>query len=219
MKLPILALVLSALPALGGSLPTTTPQITIYTSYQHDLSDVVEKSMQAELASIMEPVGFELEWRSLEAPNESRVASEIVVLTFRGKCDAQGLTLASHENAGLGWTHLSDGEILPFAEVDCDRVRMLVQNDLFRLPPMERAKALGRAMARVTAHELYHILAHTMRHGSGLSKPAYSPQELLADEFLFDQRETKALRRPAKTASPKKPAIGSESASPVMSYQ
>jgi len=218
MKLSILALALSALPALGGSLPRTTPPITIYTSYQHDLSDPVEKAMQSELASIMEPVGIQLEWRSLEAPNESRVAAEIVVVTFHGKCDAQSATLSQPESNGLGWTHLTDGEILPFAEVDCDRVRALVQNNLLRLPAADRSMAFGRAMARVTAHELYHILAHTMRHGSGLSKPSYSAQELLADEFVFDQRETKALRTPAPAAPAKKPAHGG--AAPVTtSYQ
>jgi hypothetical protein len=135
-----------------------------------------------------------------------------VVLTFHGHCDAQPQMLIPPQSAGLGWTHLSDGEILPFAEVDCDRMRALMQNNLFRLAAAGRAAAFGRAMARVTAHELYHVLARTMRHGSGISKPAYSAQELLADEFVFDSRETKALRNPAKSALPLKPADLSEAA-------
>jgi hypothetical protein len=212
MKFSILALALSVWPALGGSLPTTPPPITIYTSFQHEHSDVVVKALETELASIMKPVGVEIEWRSLDDPNDSRVAAEIVVLTFHGSCDGQLQALFPPQSAGLGWTHLSDGEILPFAEVDCDRMRTLVQSNLFRLPAADRAAAFGRAMARVTAHELYHILARTMHHGSGISKPAYSAQELLADEFVFDSRETKTLRNPPRSTPARKPADQGETA-------
>jgi len=164
--------------------------------------------METELASILRPVGVDVEWRSLNAGDDNRVAAEIVVVTFRGACETQTQTLFQPESNGLGWTHLSDGEILPFAEVDCDRMRALMQSSLFRLPAADRAAAFGRAIARVMAHELYHILARTMRHGSGLSKPAYSAQELLADEFVFDAREAKALRNPPKTFHAPKPAAG-----------
>ncbi len=211
MKFAILALALTVWPAPGGSLPRTTPLITIYTSFQHDVAEPVEQAMQAEVASIMKPAGFDVEWRSLNGANDSRVAAEIVVVTFRGSCDTQSQSLFQPESKGLGWTHLSDGEILPFAEVDCDRMLALVQGSLFRLPSAERPGAFGRAMARVTAHELYHILARTMHHGSAVSKPSYSSQELLAHELLFDAREMKALHNPAKPVFRNKPQPGSPS--------
>jgi hypothetical protein len=212
MKFSILALALSVWPALGGSLASTTPPITIYTSFEHELSDTVAKAFESELASIMKPVGLEIEWRSLDDSNDNRVAAEIVVLTVHGNCDAQSQAPFQPHSAGLGWTHLSDGQILPFAEVDCDRMRALMQRNLFRLPASGRAAAFGRAMARVTAHELYHILARTMSHGTGISKPAYSAQELLGNEFVFDSRETKALRNPSKPTIARKPTPSAEMA-------
>src|SRR5262249_50407731 len=151
------------------------------------------------------PVGRDIEWRSLEESSEHHVAEEIVVVTFHGNCDAQTNPFAQPESSGLGWTHMSDGEILPFAEVDCDRMRALVQTSLMRLAEANRGAVFGRAIARVIAHELYHIVAHTIHHGSGLSKPAYSAQELLSDEFVFDPQETKALRTLRKTRLSKKP--------------
>ena len=74
----------------------------------------------------------------------------------------------------LGWTHVSDGAILPFSEIDCDRIREFVQKELLYWKPAEREEVLGRAMARVVAHELYHIFANTPHHGSdGVAKAAY----------------------------------------------
>src|SRR5262249_25045036 len=78
-------------------------------------------------------------------------------------------------------------------------VRAYLQSGLFVLPPREREAAFGRALARVAAHELYHILARTAQHGSGLSKALFSPKELLSDEFRFDERESEALRSPSES--------------------
>ena len=85
--------------------------------------------------------------------------------------------------------------ILPFSDVDCDRIRIFVQRDLLLLKAEEREEAFGRAVGRVLAHELYHIFAHTAHHGSdGVGKAAYTVQELLCDEFQFEEHEALALR-------------------------
>jgi len=45
------------------------------------------------------------------------------------------------------------------------------------------------------AHELYHIFANTAHHGvDGVGKAAYTVQELMSDEFQFEEREGHALR-------------------------
>ena len=95
----------------------------------------------------------------------------------------------------LGWTHVSDGAILPFSEIDCDRIRQFVQKELLYRKPAEREEIFGRAIARVVAHELYHIFANTHHHGSdGVAKAAYTVQELLSDDFVFEEAQGTALR-------------------------
>ena len=95
----------------------------------------------------------------------------------------------------LGWTHVSDGTILPFSDIECDRIRGFIQKDLLAVRPEEREDAYGRAVARVVAHELYHIFANTSHHGScGVGKSAYTVQELLSDDFQFEAKESMALR-------------------------
>jgi hypothetical protein len=107
----------------------------------------------------------------------------------------------------LGWTHVSDGQILPFTDVSCDRVREFVQSGLLLFRMEDREARYGRALGRVLAHELYHIFANTTRHGSmGVAKESYSVQDLVADDFQFQAKESRMLQtnrpRPAVEAVP-----------------
>ena len=152
-------------------------------------------ALQDELESIMSPMGMRFEWHSLAGVRGNEVAVELAVLTFKGRCDTAGLLPRTSTPGALGWTHVSDGIILPFSDVDCDRIRLFVQKDLMAFHPGDREAAFGRALARVVAHELYHIFANTARHGScGVGKAAYTVQELLSDDFQFEARESQALR-------------------------
>ena len=77
-------------------------------------------------------------------------------------------------------TDMSDGEILPFSDIDCDAIRSFLQRDLLRMPEVNRDVSYGRAIARVLAHELYHIFVRTTKHAAqGIGKPSFTVQELL----------------------------------------
>jgi hypothetical protein len=55
--------------------------------------------------------------------------------------------------------------------------------------------ALGRAMARVGAHEIYHILTGSGTHASqGIARASHSRAELIAPTFAFAKMETNWLR-------------------------
>jgi hypothetical protein len=95
----------------------------------------------------------------------------------------------------LGWTYVSDGAILPYGDVDCDRIRLFIQMGLLGVPARQREQAYGRAVGRVVAYELYHILTRNPRHGSvGVGKAAYTVRDLLGDRFVFDEAESEQLR-------------------------
>jgi hypothetical protein len=191
-----LCLTLGAIPGFCGEGPAFLSPISLYTQFQQAPPKAMEAALHDELDSIMGPMGLHFDWRSLTAsrPN-NEVSVELAVINFKGRCDAAGLLpLRSHPGA-LGWTHVSDGNILPFSDVDCDRIRSFVQRDLLSVPSDEREETFGRAVARVLAHELYHIFANTAKHGScGVGKAAYTVEELLAAEFVFEDRDSQALR-------------------------
>jgi hypothetical protein len=109
----------------------------------------------------------------------------------------------------LGWTHVSDGQILPFTDVSCDRIREFVQSGLLTYRAEDREEKYGRALGRVLAHELYHIFANTTRHGSvGVAKESYNVQDLLANDFRFEAKESRMLQ----TSRPR-PAVESTAGS------
>ena len=177
MRALALYLALGLIPAFGGS---REAPVRLYIQFQHEPPDAVLDSIQEELDTIMLPSGMEMEWRSLALTQGNEVSTELAVIHFKGYCDTNDLEPMDGYPGPLGWTHMSDGEILPFSDVNCDGIRIFLQRDLLKLQPQERPAAYGRAIARVLAHELYHVFAKTTKHGAwGVAKSAYSVQELL----------------------------------------
>jgi len=54
----------------------------------------------------------------------------------------------------------------------------------------------GRAVARVVAHELYHILAREKHHASGgIAEAHFTSEELVSNDFQFRPNAVQKLRR------------------------
>ena len=194
MKAPYLSLMLAALPALGGPQETLAP-ISLYTEFQQPPSPAVFNALRYEVNSIMAPAGLRFSWYSLPAAKGAAGSIELAVITFQGKCDLAGPISYSFSPGPLGWTHITNGVILPFAEVDCQEIRGFIQKKLLIMPAEDRERAYGRAVGRVLAHELYHIFANTTRHSSGgVGKSKYTVGELLAPRFQLEARECLALK-------------------------
>ncbi len=195
MKLWLFCLMLGVLPGFGKDRPEAPVPITLYTKFEQEIPPEVRVAIQHEVGAIMEPVGLTFDWRDLAFNSGSEVSLELAVITFRGTCSAANLGLHAANPGALGWTHVSDGVILPFSEVDCDRIRAFLQRELLYREPAVRNGLFGRAVGRVLAHELYHIFANTGRHGScGVGKAAYSVRELLSNDFRFEESESEEMR-------------------------
>jgi mono/diheme cytochrome c family protein len=129
------------------------------------------------------------------------MASELAVVTFRGQCDAVDLYSSPERQMPLGITHVTDGVVLPFTDVDCDSIRSFLRKRLAGMDPLVRDAALGRAVGRVLAHELFHIFVGTGHHSSeGVAKPAFTETELLSEQFVFETAEFRILRASLKAA-------------------
>jgi hypothetical protein len=189
-----MCLAIGVLPTHGEPKIAAPAVITLYTQFQVEPPQEVSENLQSEVEGIMAPIGLHLEWRSLNRAHGDEITSELAVVTVKGRCDVGGLGVRSKVEGALGFTHISDGQILPFAELSCERLRNFVQGDLVLMAPEDREAAFGRALGRVLAHELYHIFANTTKHGSGISKESYSVRDLLTDEFQFQHKESLVLR-------------------------
>jgi hypothetical protein len=195
LKLIWFCLLTGVVPGCSETRVATFAPITLYTQFEQAPPGGVLEALQDEVESIMAPIGLRFQWRDLGKAGGHEVSAELAVVTFKGRCDAAGLSTRGRFEGALGWTHVSDGQILPFTDISCDRIRQFTQPGLLAVGPDDRAAKFGRALGRVLAHELYHIFANTTRHGAiGVAKESYSMQDLLADDFQFQARESRMLQ-------------------------
>jgi hypothetical protein len=134
-----------------------------------------------------------LQWRDLSSASGSEAFDRIVVIRFRGACAAD--ESASKKAGALGITHVSNGRILPFIEMDCPRVANSVNRRFGRVAPLFRELALGRALGRVAAHEIYHVLAGSEQHDEvGVSKPSFDHADLFDGELKLNAEAASRIR-------------------------
>jgi len=112
------------------------------------------------------------------------------VASFAGSCSASAPALTTAA-AILADTSIADGRILPFFRVDCTRVIQM-------LGPHPESPVVGRALGRVIAHEIYHIVAHTAEHHDrGVAKAVFSIRDLTNPQFEFDAWSVSRMQPPS----------------------
>lgn len=140
---------------------------------------------RAEVARLMEPAGYTVDWKNLKDRKAGEDYANLVVVELRGTCMApMGATeRANPKVRALASTSIVDGRVLPFSIVECDSLRAVMSRTQVGIG------LFGRAMGRVIAHELYHMLTEKTAHAdSGVSKSCFSISDLLSDHFEFDHR-------------------------------
>ncbi len=179
----------------------SAPSITIFLDFETLPSATSVFQMEREVTEILKPSGLALEWRMLNDRQSGESFQDLVVVKFRGSCQMRNPALDSELGPDMGGGHValastqvSDGRILPFSDVECDRVRQYISPDVSARDEEKRDAILGRALGRVLAHEFYHIFAATPHHAAeGVARASHSRHDLTAREFRFSAAETNQL--------------------------
>jgi len=177
---------------LWAALPTPgqVGSAALYTEFENKPAPGVLQALKEEVDFLTAPNALHIEWRSLQE-NDRSTWPELAVVKFSGRCEIIPSATPFQPGQRLGWTHISDGVILPFAGIDCDAVFAYLFRGLWLKPPPARERILGRALARVTVHELLHILAGTAAHSDhGVDQPTLSASQLLAGRMEFEGEPT-----------------------------
>ena len=153
----------------------------------------------------MLPAGFRVVWRGAGDPPSTAGAEHLVVVELRGVCMAQFSSMASTPLSfplPLASSSVADGRVLPFSWLDCTALNRFLAPVVSGPSHAEQDDLYGRSMARLLAHEFYHILAQTDDHATaGIAKARFSTADLLADHFDFEASALERLRPPATVAS------------------
>jgi len=195
----------------AGSSHAKTPSSPLAILFRFDglTSEAGFQEMRRELRVLMAPSNVQPEWRDRATISTSDSFDHLVVVDFHGQCRMEPGYALSEEDQPLGWTHVADGEVLPYAHIQCDRVRASLNSALWGGRNQLSDLTLGRALALVLAHELYHILARTTSHArDGIAKPALSGAELASSRLAFTRADLDLMRSP-REQPPAPPVAGS----------
>lgn len=168
-----------------------TRTLALYVGPARGLDQESSQTVQLELRKLLAPAAVELIWKSSAQPKLVEDFDWVAVSSFQGLCSVTDLPPAPPGATGnppsLADTSMSKGHIQPFFHVDCDRLVRMLKPELDPLNVISRQLVFGRALARVIAHEIYHILAQTPEHeDKGVAKPAFSLHDLTTARFEFD---------------------------------
>jgi len=187
--------------------------LEVYIKGQEASTPDVLSAMNRELGTLMQPAGFRVVWRGASDPPSTAGAEHLLMVELRGVCTAQFLSMASTPLSSplpLASSSVADGKVLPFSWVDCTALNRFLAPVASGQSQSQQDDLYGRSMARLLAHEFYHILAQTDDHApAGIAKARFSTVDLLADHFDFETFALNKLRPPAPVAS----SVGSDDTS------
>jgi len=190
--------------ALADSAVPTGATLEVYVKGQESSTPDVLRAMNRELETLMLPAGFRIIWRGASDPPSTAGAEHLIMVELRGVCMAQFSSMASRPLSfplPLASSSVADGRVLPFSWVDCTALNRFLAPVVSGPSQSEQDDLYGRSVARLLAHEFYHILAQTDDHTmTGIAKARFSTADLLADHFDFETSALERLRPPSTVA-------------------
>lgn len=174
-----IAITLCVFPALAGA------DLTVLLDFEDSHAARPMAAMEAEAEKLLTASGVSVEWRPIHELLPGESFPKLAVVKFTGHCELSPIAPPPPEDGSpLGFTHSVDGHIIPFGEVECDRVRGTLAQAHEAIAPETGDMLFGRALGRVLAHELFHILSGNQGHSNrGLMQRYLSAAKLVEDEL------------------------------------
>ncbi|HJZ95792.1 MAG TPA: hypothetical protein VKE70_04760 [Candidatus Solibacter sp.] len=167
--------------------------VTIVLDFQGPQSDQSIAEMKREFTGIMKgaPVSFDFKSRE-QAKNQSY--ANLVVVRFKGTCVLKPIPYLYDERGPLAFTYSTEGDVQPFTEVKCDQLTRAVRAAMSGADFARADLLMGRALGRVLAHEVVHMLTKSGTHGhDGVAKAALSGQQLIGPELRLENEDLDRL--------------------------
>jgi hypothetical protein len=177
----ILLVASSPLPGRVGDHVPEPPETVVLLDFSSSASEHFWKSLKTELErpEIAQFLGRQIFWMRREQFRMGMEFPEVLQVSVQGNCMASEPSDA-RTLGPLGWVYVVSAQIQPFAFLNCTRIRQYLAPSMRQLTTEEQEDMIARAVARIIAHEVTHILTRNSRHARwGLQKPFLSRGELL----------------------------------------
>jgi hypothetical protein len=167
--------------------------ITIVLDFQGPRSEQSVAEMKREFTGIMKDTAVRFDFRSRSQASQEAL-SDLVMVRFKGKCVLDPVGYLYDERGPMAFTYSTDGAVQPFSEVACDKVTSAVRSAMSGGDFANADVLLGRALGRVLAHEVVHMLSKSGAHGhTGVAKTALSGSQLIAPELRLEPEGVERL--------------------------
>jgi hypothetical protein len=161
-----------------------TRTLALYLKHPERVSAESGQTMRSELKRLLDPAGIDVVWKDFADRKGGEDFDFVAVGSIEGLCTAGESDLSNGTGLRarmiLADAAVAADRILPYFNVDCQHLIRTLGNG-------NNPATIGRALARLIGHELYHILARTCQHpNAGLAKAAFSLDDLTAPGMNFD---------------------------------
>jgi hypothetical protein len=173
------------------------PSLTVLLDFEDTASSQSIGEMRREVQQIMKPAGIFVNVRLRSDLQPAEHFEDLVLIRFKGLCRGMPDPMLIDERgpAAFARFYTVQGQVQPFGEVACDRVRRAVDSALWGGQRRDREELFGRALGRVLAHELVHVLGKTPAHGkSGVFRESLSGAQLVSDRLELHPADRDRLR-------------------------
>jgi len=183
------------------SFPGREKTLVIFLTSDAVISTAASLELKREVSYLLRPAEIRVDWRDPAVDRGGLENDYSALVHLRGSCrPADAITRFEHAVSGpftLASSPVADGMILPFGDIDCAALNSFLGPSLWKEPGPTREFVYARAMARLMAHELYHVIEQTHVHArSGVAEPAFTVAELLSDRFEFTEGTLSELHVP-----------------------
>ena len=162
------------------------PDVAILMDFSGRHSKTAIEEMKREFNAVMKNSGLRFHFADLKSAAGQSFAN-VVVTRFRGACTLDGMKPLQDLSGPFGWAHVTDGQVLPFIEIQCDRIRQSAYSAMWGEDFGKRDELMGRAIARVLAHEFEHVIRNKCEHAShGIFKESISGKSLISKNIPHD---------------------------------
>jgi len=183
----------------GLAVPAFGEGITIVLEFQGPRSESAIVEMKREFAGIMKESELHFDFRSREQVSAA-APDDLVIVKFTGKCVLEPAPYLYDERGPMAFTYSTDGVVQPFSAVACDKVTSAIRPAMSGGDFAKADLMLGRALGRVLAHEVVHMLSKSGAHGrDGVSKTSLSGSQLIAPELRLGPADLERMHTHIQT--------------------